>query len=479
VELPYPVRGSDPVTTWWLELITVWELLAISLVLLVSSYLLLNLSVALFRRSPAGRYAKNGEFPFVSVVIPVYNEPAEIVRATLASWKAVRYTDFEILVADDSTVPLDLTDLGVRSIRRANRAGFKGGAMRNAFQQLDPRSRWMLVFDADFVVDPDVLVRFSEHYAPEVGGIQGCMSMGGNPAPTFLTRYSESFHAVADTLLTGRYRMKGFVGVQGTVQAYNVDAIRAIGGIAPYSTANEDLDTSFRLRKAGWKIVYDPKIGGRGIAPDRLGVFFTQLTRWTSTTVREYRRHWWSFVRSPHVPWTEKIDSVLFLLTWTIALAVTPTLAFIPWVLLYVHLIPLWLSIAITLLPLPLFMLPALRGSTVKLGAIGWLGYYTLLLPGYFVMFRASLLGLFTDPGFARTPKTATSPTPRPARPGLESGHLSAVQRMLCTSCAAPLGSREVLFYAVGAPEVQAVECRRCLGRSEWPDVPRIRPTPG
>jgi cellulose synthase/poly-beta-1,6-N-acetylglucosamine synthase-like glycosyltransferase len=462
-----------------LTLITVWESLALALVVLVSSYLILNLLVALGRRLPEEQYAKEGEFPFVSVVIPVYNEPEEIVRATLASWKAVRYSAFEIIVADDSTVPLELDDLGVRSIHRTNRSGFKGGAMRNAFQQLDPRSKWMLVFDADFVVEPDILVRFSEHYRPEVGGIQGCMSMGRNETPTFLTRYSESFHAVADTLLTGRYRMGGFVGVQGTVQAYNVAAVRAIGGIAPYSTANEDLDTSFRMRKAGWKIVYDPKITGRGIAPDRFGVFFTQLTRWTSTTVREYRRHWWSFVRSRHVPWREKVDSVLFLLTWTIALVVTPTLAFIPWVLLYVHLIPLWASIAITLLPLPLFMLPALRSSTAKLGVIGWLGYYLLLLPGYFVMFRASLLGVFTDPGFARTPKSATATVPaRPTRPDVRPTAAAVVQRLVCDSCGMPLAHKEVLFYAVAAPKVQTLQCRRCLGRAEWPNARRAHPYP-
>lgn len=463
----------------WLTVITVWEWLAIALVLLVSSYLILNLLAALTRRLPDEQYAKDGEFPFVSVVIPVYNEPEEIVRATLASWKAVRYGAFEIIVADDSTVPLNLSDLGVRTIHRTNRSGFKGGAMRNAFGQLDPRSEWMLVFDADFVVEPDILVRFSEHYRPGVGGVQGCMMMGRNEEPTFLTRYSESFHAVADTLLTGRYRMRGFVGVQGTVQAYRVDAVRAIGGIAPYSTANEDLDTSFRMRKAGWRIVYDPKISGRGIAPDRFGVFFTQLTRWTSTTVREYRRHWWSFVRSPHVPWSEKIDSVLFLLTWTIALAVTPTLAFIPWVLLYIHLVPLWLSIVITILPLPLFMLPALRSSTVKLGAIGWLGYYLLLLPGYFVMFRGSLLGAFTDPGFARTPKSTGAGVPaRSARPTSPAPPTPLIHQLRCDSCGAPLGHKEVLFYAVGAPDVRRLECRSCIRRAEWPNARRAYPVP-
>ncbi len=394
------------------------------------------------------------------------------MRATLESWRRVRYPSFELILADDSEVPVEVDDPSVRVFRRAHRDGFKGGALREAFERLHPDSEWMVVFDADFLVDPDVLVRFSEHFRPGVGGIQGYQSMGRNDPPTYLSRYSESFHAVANTLLTGRYRLRGFVGVQGTVQAYRVEAIRALGGIAPYTTANEDLDTTFRLRKAGWKIVYDPEIVGRGIAPERYRTLFTQVTRWTSTTVREYRRHWWSFVRSPEVPVREKVDAFLFLLTWINALAVTPTLAFLPWAITDLHLIPLWLSILITAFPILLFTLPMLNGTPVRLGMTGWLGYYVLLIPGYFVMFRASLLGFFTDPGFARTPKGHPAPAergrlavlarPRPAAwtspvtPG-------TVRHVACSTCGRRLSHREVLFYAVGALDVPDLACRHCL----------------
>ncbi len=466
-------------TALFFEVVSGWELASIGVTLLISVYLIVTLIAAILRPPPDRKYPRGGQLPMVSVVIPVYNEPPELVRATLAAWKAVRYPSFEIVVADDSTEPLTVDDPSIRVLRRPTREGFKGGALRNAAHHLDPASEWMVVFDADFLVDPDVLVRFTEHYAPDVGGVQGFQAMGRNVRPNYLSRFSESFHEVANTLLAGRYRLHGFVGVQGTVQSYRVEAVRAIGGLAPYSTANEDLDTTFRLRKAGWKIVYDPRIVGRGIAPERYGVFFTQSTRWTSTTVREYRRHWGSFLRSPNVPAIEKIDSFLFLLTWTNSLVVTPTLAFLPWALLGLHLIPLWLSVLITALPAVLFTLPMLAGTPARVGLVGWVGYYVLLLPGYLVMFRASLLGLFTDPGFARTPKTVGSPagagsiSPAPSatswagRAGATGAH-STVQRATCVSCGHVLSHREVLFYAVGALDVGVAACRACLGSKEW-----------
>ena len=461
----------------FLDVVSVWEFLAIGVTLLISGYLLVELVVAVVRPWPAVPEPRDQDLPVVSVVIPVYDEPPEIVRAALASWASVRYPRFEVIVADDSTFPVSVDTERVRVLRRATRDGFKGGALRNAFEHLDPASEWMFVFDADFVVRPDVLVRFAEHFRPGVGGIQGFMAMGLNRPATFLTRFSEALHEVAGVLLAGRYRHRGFVGVQGTVQAYRVEAIRSLGGIAPVATANEDLDSTFRLRAAGWKIVYDPRIVGRGVAPEEYSVFFTQISRWTATTIREYRRHWPTFLRSPRVPWWEKLDSFLFLLTWTNALVAAPTFLFLPWALFVLHLIPIELAVGITCLPFFVFMIPAIARGTARIGAVGWLWYYVLLVPGAAVMMRAALLGLFTEPGFARTRKfvrpvpdrASVSGAPSPTRPR------AALRTFLCAGCGGVISGSETIFYAVAALDVSEIECRRCLGDREWS---RLRPSP-
>ncbi len=463
-------------TSLFFQIVIDWELLAVIVTLVLTSYFVADLVIAILSPPGPRRYSRTPRFPIVSVVIPVYNESVEVVRTTLASWKEVRYPSFEVIVADDSTVPLRLGDPSIRVVHRHNREGFKGGALRNAFRQLNPASEWMLVFDADFTVQPDVLVRFAEHFSPGVGGIQGCLAMGRNPRASFLTRFSEASHEVSNDLLAGRYRRRGFVAVQGTVQAYRVEAIRSIGGIAPYTTANEDLDSSFRLRKAGWKIVYDRRIVARGLAPTRYSTFFKQITRWTATTVREYRRHWGTFLRSSNVPLVEKIDSAMFLLTWTNSLIISPTLAFLPWALLYLHVIPLWLAIVITVLPLALFALPLFLGTRLRLALSGWAWYYVMLIPGYFVMYRASLLGLLTEPGFERTPKTISEEGRTSAMSA--SRPVRTLSRLTCSGCGRLLSSSEVLFYAVGGLDVDWLACRSCLGQSEWHRFHSRRRTP-
>jgi cellulose synthase/poly-beta-1,6-N-acetylglucosamine synthase-like glycosyltransferase len=461
-------------TTLFLEVVIDWELVALTFTLVLSAYLIGELLIGVLRPWPRASPDPDAALPFVSVVIPAYDEPDAILRTTLASWENVRYPAFEVILADDSTEPVRLESTRVRVLRRAHRDGFKGGALRNAFDHLHPVSEWMAVFDADYVVEPDVLVRFAEHFSPGVGGIQGFMQMGLNDRPSILTRFSEALHEVAGVLLAGRYRYRGFVGVQGTVQVYRVEAVRAMGGIAPVPTANEDLDTSFRLRKAGWQIVYDPTITGRGIAPERYSTFFGQISRWTATTVREYRRHWKSYALSRKVPLVEKVDSIMFLLTWTNAIVVAPTMFFIPWALLYLHLIPLWLAVAITLLPLAVFLIPTCARGTTRLGALGGLWYYVLLVPGSLVMLRAALSGFFGEPGFVRTPKVVTTPSAAPptAYPASPFSGARCPTRpyfaATCRSCGAQIPNSEVVFYATAGLDVPSVDCRDCLAEVEW-----------
>ena len=47
----------------------------------------------------------NGPPPFVTVVVPSFNEPPHIVRASLESIRAQTFTDFECIVVDESTRP--------------------------------------------------------------------------------------------------------------------------------------------------------------------------------------------------------------------------------------------------------------------------------------------------------------------------------------------------------------------------------------
>ena len=319
------------------------------------------------------------------------------------------YPSYEIIIADDSDKERDYGN-NAKIIRRQNRSGFKGGALRNALEHIDSRSELIAIFDADFTVENDALKKFARYFKdPEVGAVQGYMRISANENTNGLTKFISIISDAANYILYGRYLRKGFVAVQGTNEVYSRKAIEEIGGLAPYLTINEDLDTSFRLRKAGWRIVYDPKIIGVGLAPETYKKFAGQLSRWTSSTIREYRRHLVSVMRSKEVKLKEKLDSLMFLSTWTISLVVSPSLFLLP-IMFFSSTIPQRYSLPVfatmTALPIGIIFSSIESKYGIKKAIKGLALYFWFLLPGYYVSFRAAVEGLVGDREFNVTDKS-------------------------------------------------------------------------
>src|SRR5258705_11143444 len=53
---------------------------------------------------------------------------------------------------------------GFKILHRNSRAGYKGGALREALKVMDPRTEYVVIFDADSVPFPDSLDRFLPHF---------------------------------------------------------------------------------------------------------------------------------------------------------------------------------------------------------------------------------------------------------------------------------------------------------------------------
>jgi hypothetical protein len=108
---------------------------------------------------PAPGYA-----PKVSLHVPAYNEPVEIVESTLKSIAKMEYDDYEVLVIDNNTPdekswrPLvDICHkLGVRfrCLHLDQWPGYKSGALNFALAQTAPDAEIIGIIDADYQVNP-------------------------------------------------------------------------------------------------------------------------------------------------------------------------------------------------------------------------------------------------------------------------------------------------------------------------------------
>jgi hypothetical protein len=94
--------------------------------------------------------------PFISIHLSTYNEKRVIERLLTAA-TAMQYPHFEVIVADDSSDETHTllekwaSHPRVKISHRTDRSGYKGGALREALKLVDPRTEFILLFDADFI----------------------------------------------------------------------------------------------------------------------------------------------------------------------------------------------------------------------------------------------------------------------------------------------------------------------------------------
>src|SRR5438105_2038954 len=121
----------------------------------------------------AGAFA---DLPAVTVQLPLFNE-MYVVERLLDSVAQIRYPRdrFQIQVLDDSTdetreicrrkiaeLALSNPELDIEYVHRIDRSGFKAGALDNGLRTA--KGEFVLIFDADFLPQADVLERTINHF---------------------------------------------------------------------------------------------------------------------------------------------------------------------------------------------------------------------------------------------------------------------------------------------------------------------------
>jgi hypothetical protein len=131
---------------------------------------------------PTEQLPAAGELPFVSLHVPAYNEPPEMVIETLTSLTQLDYPNYEIIVLDDNTDDESLwrpveawcAQHEIKFVHLHDWPGYKSGALNYALQRMiDPRTELIGVIDSDYQLDPQFLRRCAPLFAdPAVGFIQ-------------------------------------------------------------------------------------------------------------------------------------------------------------------------------------------------------------------------------------------------------------------------------------------------------------------
>lgn len=281
--------------------------------------------------------------PPVTVQLPLYNE-RYVVERLIDAVASLNYPaeKLEIQVLDDSTDDsIELSGqkvaeyrqrgINIQLIRRPERVGFKAGALAYGLDR--SMGEFIAIFDADFVPDPDFLLKTVPHFHnPKVGIVQTRWTHL-NEDYSLLTQL-QAFGLNAHFFIEqgGRNAADLFMNFNGTAGVWRKQTIYDAGGWSS-DTLTEDLDLSYRAQLKGWKFVYREDIGSPAELPVAMNALKSQQYRWMKGAAECARRLMMSVLRSPSVPIINKLhaffhlfSSSTFLLVFLLAVLSVPVL---------------------------------------------------------------------------------------------------------------------------------------------------------
>jgi cellulose synthase (UDP-forming) len=215
----------------------------------------------------------------VDVYVCTYDEPVEVVLATLAGCRALTYPHTTYLL-DDGRRP-EMEELarlaGARYMTRPDNSHAKAGNINHAL----PRTEGELVFvlDADHVPMPDALDALVGYFDDE--------KMAAVQSP-----HDFSNHDSVQHYMVGRHEQSLFYRVIcpgkdrhgaafwcGSAALIRRPALLSIGGVATETIA-EDFHTTIRMQRLGWRSAYHDEVLVQGLAPHDLDGYLLQRDRW-------------------------------------------------------------------------------------------------------------------------------------------------------------------------------------------------------
>lgn len=226
----------------------------------------------------------------IAVLIPTYNEPAAVLLPTIAA-AVVLEPAHETWVLDDGQRPwvADLTAaLGAKYLARTEHVHAKAGNVNHALERVD--ADVVAILDADHVATPGFLTHTLGYF---------------DDAKLALVQTPQDFYN-ADSFEHDRNRSwfwrdrrdvpfseQGlfYRGIQpgknrwgaafwcGTNAVVRMTALREVGGVADESVT-EDIHTTIRIHRRGWRTVYHNEVLAYGLAAKDADQYQTQRVRW-------------------------------------------------------------------------------------------------------------------------------------------------------------------------------------------------------
>jgi cellulose synthase/poly-beta-1,6-N-acetylglucosamine synthase-like glycosyltransferase len=258
--------------------------------------------------------------PKVTIQLPMFNElyVAERIIETIAQFDYPA-DKLQIQVLDDSTdetkdviaqkvAEVAARGVNIQHIHRVDRTGYKAGALDAAMDRVE--GEFIAIFDADFIPDPDFLIRTMPSFdADNVGVVQ---TRWGHINKTYsilteLQAFGLNGHFAIEQ--GGRNSAGHYINFNGTGGIWRKKCIEDAGGWE-HDTLTEDLDLSYRAQIKGWKFRYLEDVIAPAELPITMSALKSQQHRWMKGGAECFVKMWKRLLTAKNVKLADRVHGL-------------------------------------------------------------------------------------------------------------------------------------------------------------------------
>jgi poly-beta-1,6-N-acetyl-D-glucosamine synthase len=241
----------------------------------------------------------NGFYPFVSIIVPVYNEE-KVVADSVKSLLELNYSNYEIIIVNDGSTDKTkqvaeqlvgyqkgrYADIKVSLIDKPN--GGKSKALNAGI--MFSKADFVLCMDGDSQLSPDSVRLAVRHFSnPEIGAVAGNVKVINRGK--FFTDLQALEYIEGLNMARSAQSFVNLVNIiPGPIGLFRKSAVESAGYYSS-DTFAEDADLTLKILAGGWKIYYEPNSISYTEAPAKLQELMKQRYRWTRGILQSIRKH--------------------------------------------------------------------------------------------------------------------------------------------------------------------------------------------
>lgn len=220
----------------------------------------------------------------VSILIPCFNEGDHALE-TISQALAVNYAAFEVIAINDGSCDrtgaiLDYLAGQHPRLRVVHFVENQGKALALQAGSLLARSEILICIDGDALLDAQAIAWMARHFIhnPQVGAVTGNPRIRNRSTLLGRVQVGE-FSSIIGLIKRAQSWFGPLFTVSGVICAFRKSALHQVG----YWSAEmltEDIDITWKLQRAGWRVIYEPHALVWILMPETLKGLWKQRLRW-------------------------------------------------------------------------------------------------------------------------------------------------------------------------------------------------------